>query len=72
VSDKDSDVQVEQMLKEAEVVSKDEGAPAPRRSLRLREKEKTKIGNKYKKKKSKEAAGKFPGKPSPLTSSFCQ
>jgi hypothetical protein len=62
VSDEDSDVEVEQMLKEAEVVSKDEEAPAPRRSMRLWERAKTKIGNKYKKKKGKRATGKFPVK----------
>jgi hypothetical protein len=62
VSDKDSDAEFEQMLKEAEEVSKDEEAPATPASVGPRKKAKTKIGNKYKKKKSKKATGKFPGK----------
>jgi len=56
-SEKDSDAEFEQMLKEAEEVSKDEetasvATPQPRK------KAKTKIGTKHKKKKTKKAPGK--------------
>jgi len=46
------------MLKEAEEVSKDEEAPATPASAGPRKKAKTKIGNKYKKKKGKKSTGK--------------
>ncbi|XP_035705882.1 chromodomain-helicase-DNA-binding protein Mi-2 homolog isoform X3 [Folsomia candida] len=57
VSDKDSDAEFEQMLKEAEEVSKEEEAPSTPASVGPRKKAKTKIGNKYRKK----GKGKKPG-----------
>jgi hypothetical protein len=56
VSDKDSNADLEQMLKEGEEVSKDEEAPATPATVRPRKKAKTKMGKKYKKQK------KFPRK----------
>lgn len=57
MSDKDSDAEFEQMLKEAEEVSKEEEAPSTPASVGPRKKAKTKIGNKYRKK----GKGKKPG-----------
>ncbi|ODM89703.1 Chromodomain-helicase-DNA-binding protein Mi-2 [Orchesella cincta] len=59
-SGKDSDAEFEQMLKEAEEVSKDEEVQSVKEAG-PRKKAKTKIGNKYKKKKKTKTTSKFPG-----------